>query len=327
MKKKKHEVAVVKDGQTGKYVTITEDFKRDAIEEIEGLKNACRKDIEARLEIGMRLKRIRDEQYYRVDYDTFEQFIEAEIHMSRRYAYNHIELVEKLPQQFVQLIAQIPLTMYKLTQLLPLPEKTLEKVDEKQLKEWAEMPLKDFNEEMRQTKARYQKMRRSNIRQQEKIKSLAAEKEDLIKEIEELGKEMFILKAGEKNEKIIRLQQDRENLLDKIRALEGKVGEYEQTAYSEEQALAIIQNSFDQVLSSFWEVRKIKVLPAICPHIWTFYKMHQALLDSAIAYMMERMDIHGDDLLKGIAEDVERYRKTGSVLPKKDQSDTKAKEK
>lgn len=332
MAKKKNEIVVVKDEETGEVIITTEELKKKAIENSEKTRQAKCKTVEGHLELGYLFKENRDEKLYRhLGYKTFPEYAEIEHDISKGYAYAHIEIIEKLPPQFVQLVRQIPLTMHKLTYLISLPEKVLQKVDEEQIREWAELPVKDFKDEVRKTKARYQKIYRKSQRQEEKILTLKAEKEDLLKEIEELGKEVFILKAEEKNEKILRLQQDRENLLNKIKELHDKISEYEKKTYTEEQALAIINKSYTEVLGALLEVQKIKVFPAILPSIWSFYKMCDAFISSQISYLIDEFDPStGPIALKHIVKDMPEIKGTvfdpnNKEIPPEAKPDTKAK--
>ncbi len=308
MAKKKHEIAVRKEEETGEVVITTEELKKKAIENCEKIRQAKRKAIEGHIDLGILLKENRDEKLYRhLGYDSFQQYVEFEHNISRRYAYNHIEIIEKLPPQFVQCIAQMNVNIYRLTQIITLPDKVLEKANEDQLKEWAELPFKDFNEEMRKTKARYQKMRRDKIRTDEKNLTLEAEKKELLKETKELTKEISILKTTEKNKKILELQQSRENLRERIKELEFIQEARESKELKEELALAAIDEAQANITSAFVELRRIELCPAILPRLLNFYKYARDILDTQITLLMDKFDPNSGPLdLECLAKEMKR---------------------
>lgn len=288
---KKTEIVVVKDEESGKHITITEESKKIAIENSERTKQARRKKAEGFLEEAILLKENRDNKLWKhLGYKSFKEYVELEQEVSERYAYMHISIIEKLPPHLLKLVSVLPLTIHKLTQLLPLPEKALSKVDEDKLKEWAEMPLKDFNEEMRKTKARYAKVRRDKIRIEEKNLTLEAEIEELLKEAEELKKENQLLKTTDKNEKILKLQQSRDNLLQKLKELQATEDERQSKELKEELALAAIENAQNSVTTAFLDLRKLEVSPAILPQLYSFYKWCRKILDTQITVLTDRFE-------------------------------------
>jgi len=310
-KKKKQEVVVIKNEDTGEVTITTPELKRGAIENSEQTRQAMRKATEGHIELGILLKKNRDEKLWRhLGYDSFQQYVELEHDIGRQYAYKHIEIVEKLPPQFVAYMRQSHVAIYRLTQLVALPQDTLKAADEKQMKEWAEMPMQDFNDEIRQTKARYAKMRRDKIRTDEKNLTLKAEKEDLLKQVEAFKEEISLLKTDEKSSKILKLLQSRDNLLEKIKQIELEKNEMQSQELKIELAIAAIDKAQNSVTTAFLDLRRIEVCPAIVPKLYSFYRWCRSILDTQITVLMERFEPEiGPTDLEGWVKEIERARR------------------
>ena len=289
----------------GEKVMVDERFVKRASELNERVKNSLRKTVEGIIETGIYLKQMRDEKLYAgLGYTSFKEYVENELFMKRRNAYNFIQIAEKLPPKFVQHVAHFGMSFHKLVKLLPLAEE-LDKLDENEVRALAEMPMAEFNEEIRKWKARYMKKYRENEKLTEENIRLRVKLEEIEKQLEEAKREIFLLKTNEKTEKILKLQQEIENLMDQKKELEEKLLKYEKERLTGEQALALIKEALNKIWSACVDLRRVKIEPAFVPIVYSTYKMIREMLDAEIGYLAEQIDdVAGKIIMRDIAKDI-----------------------
>lgn len=196
---------------------------------------AGKKIIEGWLEIGLALKEIRDQDYYKeLGYTAFKDYCETEWNLEESYAYKHIKSIEKIPAKILERVPVLGVEIPALRRLLALPsdQNFLESLTESDLKEMAEMPTAEFNsmvsdlkKQLKQKDAQYMKQyRRAEVLQEER-NAFEAEVKKLAADLEKIATELMIAKTEEKQDKILALQQQRDNLMVKVQDLEGRLSE------------------------------------------------------------------------------------------------------
>lgn len=278
------------------------------------------------IEIGLALKEIKDQQYYKeLGYSSFRNYVENEFHKDESTAYRYIQGVKKIPPKILANLqvsnAEIP-ALFKILALPGDPE-FIQNLTESDLQELAEMSDADFKKEVQSWKTRYQKQyRRAEMLDQEK-RALEAEKEDLLNQIKTLSHDLSVAKTQEDDKKLLKLQQELDNWKLKYNQLEEKAAELEAQHLTEEQALAICNKAFDQILNALFALKKIDLCPAIIPQVYGLYTLARDMIDAEMTYLCQKTDItEGPLTLRDLAKDVEQHERGEPFLKSDATKDT-----
>lgn len=144
-------------------------------------------------EVCKGLKEMRDEKLYKeLGYQNFEEYTEKEVGIKRRQAYKMIDIVEKLPTDFVHPGAHLGVSKLYLLSTLSEEERTeitentdLETVSKRELEEKVKeiKSLREKLDEQNSENVRIAKQRETLISQRDKLEGQIS---DLEKQIEEL---------------------------------------------------------------------------------------------------------------------------------------------
>ena len=167
-------------------------------------------------DVGTALKKMRDDKLYKeLGYQNFEDFCEKEAGMSRMHAYRFINIIEKLPSDFVTSMLQIG--MSKLTLLTALTDDQREQLTETvDLESTTVRELKAQIAALQSQNADSEKARLDAETRAQQWYDKAQDAEDAAKEAEE---------AKERNR--LTLKSLIERKAEQVRQLEAKIGELE----------------------------------------------------------------------------------------------------
>lgn len=266
-----------------------------------------KKAVESYFELGYALKEINEYRFFReLGYDTFESYVEIEWHFKHDMAYKYIQVIEKLPKQIVERVTQSGIDSLSLRRLIALPSDPnyFQNLSETELKELSKMTDAEFNKEVRAWKARYQKAYRDKEHLEAEILTIKSEKTALIQKIESLNNEIFTLKTKEDNEKLLIITQERDNLRNQLFETQSKLAEKESIEMTEEQAIATIRKSLNQVLEAMINLRRVQLFESIFPQLYGTYSLIRDMLDAQVAYLVDKFDPSTGPLtLKHIVKD------------------------
>lgn len=182
------------------------------------------------------LKEMRDGKLYQeIGYQNFEEYCENEVHISRRYAYEHISVYENLPEDFVKTSSQNQGSKNKLMMLAKASEPVRTQImqEDPELKEsYRKMKArcKELEDKQKQAESRISELESENQDKQDKIISLERQNEEL----ENQPRDTVFENDPETLEEIERLKAQNETLAEQKTELELKIWDYE----NQEQAVS-----------------------------------------------------------------------------------------
>jgi len=205
--------------------------------------------IQGMLEIGIGLMELRNDKFYKeLGYQDFESCVVEEWEMSRRNASRYIEIVERLPADFVTRVSHLdkPLSFRRLTQISvsfgPDPDK-LVGLTTQDIEKLRDMSDSEFQNELAKlngydrsqhggrgpndaerpnvSRDRYRDQHRKINLLEEKLKSLNSEKQELLKAVESREDELQDL------HRILASDDKTHELSLKINAITKRLGELE----------------------------------------------------------------------------------------------------
>lgn len=131
------------------------------------------------------LKEMRDGKLYQeIGYQNFEEYCENEVHISRQYAYDHIGVIENLPEDFVKTSLQNGGAKNKLMMIAKASEPVRTQImqEDPELKEsYRKMKArcKELESKQKQAESRISELESENQDKQDKIISLERQNEEL----------------------------------------------------------------------------------------------------------------------------------------------------
>jgi len=182
------------------------------------------------------LKEMRDGKLYQeIGYQNFEEYCENEVHISRQYAYDHIGVIENLPEDFVKTSLQNGGAKNKLMMIAKASEPVRTQImqEDPELKEsYRKMKArcKELEDKQKQAESRISELESENQDKQDKIISLERQNEEL----ENQPRDTVFENDPETLEEIERLKAQNETLAEQKTELELKIWDYE----NQEQAVS-----------------------------------------------------------------------------------------
>lgn len=198
------------------------------------------------------LKEMRDGKLYQeIGYQNFEEYCENEVHISRQYAYDHIGVIENLPEDFVKTSLQNGGAKNKLMMIAKASEPVRTQIMQ-------EDP--ELKESYRKMKARCKELEDKQKQAESRIKELQSEnsglkehRDELQVQIQELeNRPVEVMQSTAELEEIERLKAQNETLAEQKTELELKIWDYENQEQSvsdaEEKRFAEFTSNMNQQL-------------------------------------------------------------------------------
>lgn len=195
------------------------------------------------------LKEMRDGKLYQeIGYQNFEEYCENEVHISRQYAYDHIGVIENLPEDFVKTSLQNGGAKNKLMMIAKASEPVRTQImqEDPELKEsYRKMKArcKELESKQKQAESRISELESENQDKQDKIISLERQNEEL----ENQPRDTVFENDPETLEEIERLKAEKTELELKIWDLENSQGTMISQKESENR-IAEVTSGFNQQL-------------------------------------------------------------------------------
>ena len=193
------------------------------------------------------LKEMRDGKLYQeIGYQNFEEYCENEVHISRQYAYDHIGVIENLPEDFVKTSLQNGGAKNKLMLIAKASEPVRTQImqDDPELKEsYRKMKArcKELEDKQKQSEFRIKELQSENS-------GLKEHRDELQVQIQELeNRPVEVMQSTAELEEIERLKAEKTELELKIWDLENSQGTMISQKESENR-IAEVTSGFNQQL-------------------------------------------------------------------------------